>query len=100
MKTEYEVNVGNIGNMSYVTKKAALECYRESVSNSKEGFGRGGQENVVLMIDGEPCPDHDFNWYNWRISRQEAIVIEHEKELLKAKTILNRLIERQEEDAN
>lgn len=98
MRKDYVVNIGNIGNIGCDTKADAVKTWREYVKDSKECIGRGAQENVVLMIDGEPDTAFDFNWYNWRISRQEAVVVRHKKELLKANAILNRLLERQEDE--
>lgn len=54
MKTKktYTVNVGNVGNMEYTSKKLAIECYKTYVTLSKNNEGRAAKEPVILF-EGE-----------------------------------------------
>lgn len=53
MKNNYIVNVGNIGNMEYTSKKLAEECYTTYVTLSKTGQTRCANEAVTLFKNGE-----------------------------------------------
>jgi hypothetical protein len=57
-KNSYSVNVGNIGNMDYTSKKLALECFNTYVTLSKSGEGRAAGESVYLFCDGEIIAEH------------------------------------------
>jgi hypothetical protein len=50
---KYIVNVGNIGNIEYTSKKLAEECYTTYVSMSKQNITRAAGESVVLFKDDE-----------------------------------------------
>lgn len=50
---EYEVNVGNIGNISCSSKSEALSRFDEYVRQSKASSGRASGEDVVLLKNGE-----------------------------------------------
>jgi hypothetical protein len=64
---KYIVNVGNIGNIAEKTRKDADKTYNEYVRQSKAGYGRGGEEDVILMIDGEAV--REFSFTDWMIAR-------------------------------
>lgn len=49
----YVVNVGNIGNMEYRSKKLAEECYTTYVTLSKTNQTRAAGESVVLFCNNE-----------------------------------------------
>lgn len=53
MKTNYEVSVGNVGNMIYASKKLALECYQTYVTLSMNNETRAAGESVILFKNGE-----------------------------------------------
>ena len=54
MKRLYEVIVGNIGTEHTGANRAlAMRHYREYVSQSKSQRGRAGNEDVILMQDGD-----------------------------------------------
>jgi hypothetical protein len=56
----YEVIVGNIGTVhSGNDQGVARTHYDEYVRQSLSGVGRAGNENVVMMVDGEPA--EEFN---------------------------------------
>ncbi len=58
-KTKYEVLVGNIGIVySGSSKSDAMKDYNEYVRQSKTNKGRAGNEDVVLMVDGEPSKEY------------------------------------------
>lgn len=56
---EYQVIVGNIGNVydgnNYVT---AMSNYGNYVDASKNNYGRAAGENVTLMRDNEPMVEY------------------------------------------
>jgi hypothetical protein len=52
-KSVFTVNVGNIGNMEYTSKKLALECFNTYVALSKAGETRAAGESVYLFKDDE-----------------------------------------------
>jgi len=53
-KNEYQVNVGNIGNIACDNKKEAIKTYNEYVRQLKSNYGRSGGESVSLLVNGEP----------------------------------------------
>lgn len=60
MKNNYEVTVGNIGNVySGSCLEKALQTFREYKSQSKEGYGRAAGEEVVLWENGDPKYIHE-----------------------------------------
>lgn len=91
----YSVSVGNIGNIECKNKRDAACTYNGYVRDSKLAYGRGAQEDVVLVCDGEPI--QEFSWYDWRIAKQEVAVTHCRKELAKAVLIRNRLKHQREE---
>lgn len=55
----FEVLVGNIGCVySGNDHDGALKDFHEYVSQSMSGYGRAGNESVVLIRDGEPINGH------------------------------------------
>jgi len=58
-----EVIVGNIGTV-YTGKPRdrdkAIKIYEEYVEQSKSGLGRAGGEEVCIMENGHPDPQHDY----------------------------------------
>jgi len=55
----YEVIVGNIGVVYRGNDEAdAVQEYEDYVVESKAGYGRAGNEAVVLMKDGEVYKEH------------------------------------------
>jgi len=52
-KAKYTVNVGNVGNMDYTSKKLALECYNSYVTLSKNNVTRAAGESVTLFKDDD-----------------------------------------------
>lgn len=64
---QYEVIVGNVGNVYYGgSKAAATKAFNEYVRQSKANRGRAGGESVTMMQDGEPIREHggseDASW--------------------------------------
>jgi hypothetical protein len=57
-KSEYVVNVGNIGNIPEGTYSEALKTFNEYVKQSKAKYGRASGEDVILMKDGEPVKEY------------------------------------------
>lgn len=54
MTRKYEVIVGNIGTVFETdNKRAAQTVYEDYVERSKSNFGRGANQAVVMMFDGE-----------------------------------------------
>lgn len=55
MKTKktYTVNVGNIGNMEYTSKKLAEDCYTTYVTLSRTNQTRAAGESVYLFVNNE-----------------------------------------------
>jgi len=53
MRKVYEVNVGNIRNISCGSYKEAVKTFDEYVQQSKSDSGRASGENVFLFVDGE-----------------------------------------------
>ncbi len=91
MRSEYVVNVGNIGNIECASKKEARTTYLTYVADSKLCYGRASQEDVYLLLDGEPV--QEFVWRNWRVEQQKAEVIRKRTAFEKALIILNRFLE-------
>jgi hypothetical protein len=60
MKNTYIVNVGNIGNIEYTSKKLAIECYNTYVSLSINNQTRAAGESVVMLKNGDPVPGYDY----------------------------------------
>jgi hypothetical protein len=58
MKTTYEVCVGNVGNMTYTSKKLAEDCYTTYVKLSKQNISRAAGETVTLFKNGEIIKEH------------------------------------------
>ncbi len=52
-KNNYTVNVGNIGNMEYTSKKLAEDCYKTYVTLSMNNETRAAGESVYLFKNGE-----------------------------------------------
>ena len=52
-KNTYTVNVGNVGNIEYTSKKLALDCYNTYVTQSKDMYGRASGEDVYLFQNDE-----------------------------------------------
>ncbi len=94
MNKKYEVNAGNIGNIECMDESEAMSTYLQFVKYSKHKVGRIGEEDVCLLVDGEPV--QEFNYYEWRIGKQEDTVTKIEKLLLTAQQILTELQLRQE----
>jgi len=58
-KIKYEVLVGNIGIVyTGFSKPDAMKEFNEYVKQSKTNKGRAGNEDVVLMADGEPSKEY------------------------------------------
>jgi DNA-binding PadR family transcriptional regulator len=58
-KSEYVVNVGNVGNVLSTTDyDEAKKTYDEYVEISNSGVGKAGNETVYLLKDGEPIKEH------------------------------------------
>ena len=55
---KYTVNVGNIGNMEYSSKKLATECYNTYVQLSKNNQTRAAGESVVLFENENIILEH------------------------------------------
>lgn len=53
MKNQYEVVIGNVGTMTYKSKKLAYECYNAYATLSKRGETRAAGEDVTLLKNGE-----------------------------------------------
>lgn len=51
-KHNYEVIVGNVGTMSYTSKKLAVDCFKTYRTISKQGVTKAANEPVTLMKDG------------------------------------------------
>jgi O-glycosyl hydrolase len=100
MAEVYEVNIGNIGNIPCDTKGDAVEIFEDYVKQSQEGYGRVGEENVVMMVDGEPNPAYDFDWFTWKIQKERRLIVRLETELWIAKGVLDKLLERLAEACN
>lgn len=58
MANQYEVVVGNVGTMTYKSKKLAYECYNAYVTLSKRGETRAAGEDVTLLRNGEIVQEH------------------------------------------
>lgn len=59
---KYQVIVGNIGTVTDTDNKAeATGDYWDYVDLSISDYGRGGNEDVTLMEDGEPIKEHFGN---------------------------------------
>ena len=58
MANQYEVVVGNVGTMTYKSKKLAYECYNAYVTLSKSGKTRAAGEDVTLLRNGEIVQEH------------------------------------------
>jgi len=56
---EYEVNVGNVGNISCSSKSEALSRFDEYVRQSKASSGRASGEDVVLLKNGEIIKEYN-----------------------------------------
>ncbi len=55
----YDVVVGNIGNVySGSSQDDANAQYESYATDSREGYGRAGGEDVTLLADGEPVREH------------------------------------------
>ncbi len=48
-KKIYTVNVGNVGNMEYTSKKLAIDCYKTYVTLSMNNETRAAGEDVTLL---------------------------------------------------
>ena len=60
--SKYEVIVGNIGTVyDGDNSDEAVLHYHGYVRQSKSGMGRAGNETVVIMEDGEPMPEYDYD---------------------------------------
>lgn len=90
------VSAGNIGNVEFLRYNEALVDYNTYVQDSKDGYGRVGQENVYLLLDGEPV--QEFIWRDWRIAEQKTYVVECRTNFEKALIVLNRFLERQDNE--
>ena len=55
----YVVNVGNIGNMEYKSKKLAIDCYKTYVTLSMNNEGRVAGESVVLFCNDEIIMEYE-----------------------------------------
>lgn len=52
--SKYQIIVGNIGTVySGENEKESLKIFREYVSQSLHGFAYAGNEDVVILCDGE-----------------------------------------------
>jgi len=58
MKTNYEVCVGNVGTMTYTSKKLAEDCYTTYVNLSKQNITSAAGETVTLFKNGEIIKEH------------------------------------------
>lgn len=52
-RNNYEVIVGNVGNMPYTSKKLAYDCFNSYVTISKSNTTRAAGESVTLLKNGE-----------------------------------------------
>lgn len=57
-KKIYIVNVGNVGNMEYTSKKLALECYNTYVNLSLSESTRAAGESVTLFENDNIIMEH------------------------------------------
>jgi hypothetical protein len=52
-KKIYTVNVGNVGNMEYKSKKLALNCFKTYVTHSKNHETRASGESVQMFMNDD-----------------------------------------------
>ncbi len=69
---KYSVSVGNIGNIECLDKANADKVFAEYVKQSKGEPCRAQQEDVFLLVDGEP--EREFFYSNYMIDKLQANV--------------------------
>lgn len=83
----YEVFVGNIGSVySGPSFNQALNTFRVYVKQSKSGFGRAGNEDIVILGDDEIM--ESFSFRDWRVSEASKKVTHLKLELELAQAAL------------
>ena len=87
----YVVSAGNIGSIEFSRLDEAIVDFDTYVQDSKDCYGRVSQEDVILLMDGEPV--QSFIWREWRIEQQKAKVIGLRTDFEKALIVLNRFLE-------